>query len=64
MDEVGFALIAIALVLVRGVRADGLHPRASRAHFYQQFARDDLGGDAALGGGIADACRRRLPPCC
>ena len=31
MDEVGGALIAIALVLVARVRADGVHRRASRA---------------------------------
>ena len=38
MDEVGSALIAIALVLMRGVRAVGLHHRHFRASSTSQFA--------------------------
>ena len=63
MDEVGAALIAIALVLIVGVRSVRLHHRhfrtvlpAVRAHHRR---RDHHFADR-----IADACRRRCARCC
>ena len=47
----------------RGVRADGLHPGHFRAVL--PAVRDHHRGlDGDLGVQLADACRRRWPPCC
>ena len=53
MDEVGAALIAIALVLTRGVRPDGVHRRHHRA-VLPAVRRDDRDRDHHLGVQLAD----------
>ena len=54
MDEVGSAVLAIALVLTRGVRADRLHPRHIRP-VLSPVRADDRRLDDHLGDQLADA---------
>ena len=54
MDEVSGPIIAIALVLVRGVRADGVHQRPDRA-VLPAVRADDRDLDVHLGVQLADA---------
>jgi HAE1 family hydrophobic/amphiphilic exporter-1 len=57
MDEVGAAVIAIALVLVRRVRADRLHPRHHRP-VLSPVRADHRGLDRDLGPGLAHPVAR------
>ena len=58
MEEVGGALVSIALVLMRGVRADRVPRRYFRAVF-SAICHHDRGGDRDLLLLLADACRPR-----
>ncbi len=63
MDEVGAALIAIALVLTRGVRAVGLHYRYFRA-VLQAIRAHHRRRDDHFTGRVADAVARNVRAAC
>ena len=63
MKEVSGPIIAIAMVLDRGVRAAGLYQWPDRT-VLQAVRADDRDLDRDLGGQFADACRRRSRRCC
>ena len=63
MDEVSGALIAIGLVLV-AVFVPTAFVSGIPGIFYRQFAVTIAVGGGDLAARLADACRRRWPPCC